>query len=164
MRLIAVTLTLAALVTATTRATVLVPVGLGELSRSARTIARGQVVAVETRWVEGRRGIETLVTLQADTYLKGALGGTVQFRVPGGTLGRYRNVVVGAPQFAAGQRVIVFLGGAGPSLPFVLGLNQGVFRVAQQGGAWMVRGDPRAEPVSLTTFERDVRALAGVSR
>ena len=44
--------------------------------------------------------------LETEAYLKGSLGETVQFRVPGGSLGRFRNIVVGAPQFTIGQRVI----------------------------------------------------------
>src|SRR5690349_3547540 len=90
---------------ASARATVIVPADLGELSRDARAIARGRVVAVVPQWTDGRRTIETIVTLEAETYLKGQLGQTVQFRVPGGSLGRFHNIVVGAPLFAVGQRV-----------------------------------------------------------
>ncbi len=160
-------------------ATVIVPADLGELSREARAIARGRVVAVDAQWTDGRRTIETIVTLEAETYLKGQLGETVQFRVPGGSLGRFRNIVVGAPHFAIGQRVIVFLGARGPSFPYVLGLNQGVFRLAQSvSGAWMVsppvtapdvtgpvvRGNAGRTPAPLTEFESRVRALAGEAR
>src|SRR5688500_11470348 len=64
------------------RATVLVPGDLGDLSRGALAIARGRVVSVEGRWAAAdRRAIETLVTLEADAWLKGDLGRTVQFRV-----------------------------------------------------------------------------------
>ena len=157
-------------------ATVLVPTDLGELSRDARAIARGRIVAVDAQWTEGRRTIETIVTLQTETYLKGQLGNTVQFRVPGGSLGRYRNIVVGAPQFLVGQRVILFLGARGPMVPYVLGLSQGVFRLAQTGGGeWMVtppavlptmqgpivRGNLSLRPTPLADFEREVHALAG---
>jgi hypothetical protein len=158
-------------------ATVLVPADLGELSRDARAIARGRIVALDVQWTDGRRGIETVVTLEAETYLKGNLGETVQFRVPGGSLGRFRNIVVGAPQFALGQRVILFLGARGPTVPFVLGLSQGVFRLAQNGGGdWMVtppavlptmrgpivRGNLTMRAAPLADFEREVRALAEV--
>jgi hypothetical protein len=151
------------------------PADLGELSRDARAIARGRVVAVDAQWTDDRRTIETVVTLEAETYLKGSLGDTVQFRVPGGWLGRYRNIVVGAPQFAVGQRVIVFLGARGPSVPFVLGLSQGVFRVADAGDGqpmvWppavlpsargpVVRGSLTRRVAPLAAFERDVRLLA----
>lgn len=158
---------------ALTRATVIVPADLGTLSRDARAIARGRVVAVDAQWSDGRRGIETIVTLATEAYLKGGLGETIQFRVPGGLLGRYRSIVVGAPQFAVGQRVVVFLGAQGPMVPFILGLNQGVFRIAQDRGGEMVtppvplpaadgpivRGQVARAPQPLADFEREVRAL-----
>src|SRR5258705_13312069 len=97
-----------------TGATTILPADFGDLAREARVVARGRVTAVESRWTESRRGIETLVSLEAEAYLKGELGGTIQFRVPGGLLGRFRSVTVGAPQFVVGRRVIVFLGAQGP--------------------------------------------------
>jgi hypothetical protein len=159
-------------------ATVLVPADLSELARDAQVIARGQVVAVDARWTDDRRTIETIVTLQTETYLKGQLGQTLEFRVPGGTLGRLRNIVIGAPQFALGQRVVVFLGSNGPRVLHVLGLNQGVYRLGLSASGEVVvspppvlpgvrgavvRGTTR-RPAPLGTFERDVRALAGAAR
>jgi hypothetical protein len=160
-------------------ATVLIPADLGELSRDASVIARGQVVSVDARWTDDRRTIETIVTLAAEAYLKGQLGETLQFRVPGGTLGRYRNIVMGAPRFAVGQRVVVFLGANGPQVPHVLGLNQGVYRVdvTSSGDALVspppimpgvtgpiVRGTSARQPAALGDFERQVRVLAGAAR
>jgi hypothetical protein len=165
---------------ATGRATMILPADLGELSRDARAIPRGRVIAVESRWTQNRRGIERIVTLEAETYLKGQLGATVQFRVPGGTLGRFRSVTVGAPDFVVGQRVIVFLGARGPSVPYVLGLSQGVYRLTSDSRlgwvvtpppvlppttsparpARIVRGDPSRIAPSLADFERRVRSLA----
>jgi hypothetical protein len=171
-----------ALVTASVRCahgTVLVPADLGDLARGAQAVAAGRVIEVESRWTDGRRAIETLVTLQVDAYLKGSLGSTVQFVVPGGELGRYRSVFVGAPTFARDQRVVVFLGARGPGIPYVLGLSQGVYRLvlAADGSGWLVtppailpsaagaapivRGDPSRRPMPLADFERHVRALAG---
>src|SRR5262249_51975851 len=131
-------------------ATVLVPAGLADLAREARSIARGRVVAVDVEWSDDRRTIETLVTLDVDAYLKGPLGQTLQFRVPGGSLGRYRRVFVGAPEFAVNQHVVVFLGAQGPSAPYVIGLSQGVFRLAQAAdGAWMVSPPPVLPPAGM---------------
>jgi hypothetical protein len=163
------------------RATVLIPADLGELSRDARAIAYGRVAALDAQWTEDRGTIETTVTLEVDRYLKGALGSTLRFRVPGGDLGRFRSIVVGAPEFAIDQRVVVFLGAHGPSVPYVLGLSQGVFRVVRGADdAWMVapparraatagpvpivRGDPSRRAVPLTDFEQRVRALAAGAR
>ena len=161
------------------RATVLIPAVLGELSRDALAIARGRVAALDPQWTEDRGTIETIVTLEVESYLKGSLGSTLRFRVPGGELGRFRSIVVGAPEFAVDQRVVVFLGARGPSVPYVLGMNQGVFRVsrAADNSGWLVtspvllpatggairvvRGDPSRRALALGDFEQTVRTLAG---
>src|SRR5262245_13752537 len=156
-----------ALIPAAARATVIVPADLSELTRDARAIAVGRVVAVDGRWTDDRKTIETIVTLDVDQYLKGSLGATVQFRVPGGDLGRYRNIVVGAPGFAVDQHVIVFLGANGPMIPYIVGFNQGVYRVVRtaDGIGWQVRGEsPRLAPRPLAEFEANVRALAGAAK
>ena len=64
------------------RATVIVPADLGELSRDARAIVRGRVAALDAQWTEDRGTIETIVTLEVESYLKGALGPTLQFPRP----------------------------------------------------------------------------------
>jgi len=161
------------------RATVVVPADLAELSRDARAIVRGRVTAVDGRWTDDRKTIETIVTLDVESELKGTFGTTVQFRVPGGDLGRFRSIVVGAPAFAVDDRVVVFLGTNGPMVPYIVGFNQGVFRVvptadrsglmvipppalpAATGAAPIVRGDPARRPAPLADFEQRVRALAG---
>ena len=164
-----------------TRATVLIPADLGELSRDARAIAYGRVVALDAQRTDDRGTIETMVTLEVETYLKGGLGSTLRFRTPGGDLGRFRSVVVGAPEFAVDERVVVFLGARGPSVPYVLGLSQGVYRVVRGAGSgWVVtppamlaapaasvpivRGDPSRRAVPLHDFEERVRALAAGAR
>jgi hypothetical protein len=160
------------------RATVLIPADLSQLTRDARAVARGAVVAVDSRWTDDHRTIETIVTLQTERYLKGQFGETLQFRVPGGTLGRYRNIVVGAPTFSVGQRVIVFLGAHGPQVPYLVGLNQGVYRVDVTQGAQrvippgvtgdvagpIVRGTLQRQPSALADFEQTIVALAGTAR
>jgi hypothetical protein len=164
------------------QATVLVGADLGELSRDAIAIARGRVVAVDARWADGRRTIETIVTLEVERYLKGSLGDSLEFRVPGGEFGRFRSVVVGAPAFAVDERIVVFLGAKGPTIPYVLGLSQGVFRVARAADAsgWVVaspaffpsspapvpivRGDAARRPLALAEFEQRIRGLVEGAR
>jgi len=164
------------------RATTLVPATLTQVSRDALAIVRGRVSAVDARWTADHKTIETIVTLGAESYLKGSLGSTVQFRVPGGLLGRYRDTVVGAPQFAVGQRVIVFLGARGPSLAYLVGFSQGVYRIvpAADDSGWLVtppaipgsagavtpivRGDASLRPLPLDAFERSVRATVEDAR
>ena len=162
------------------RATTIVPADLGELSRDAVAIVHGRVADVRSQWTEDRGTVETIVTLEVEDYLKGSLGAIVRFRVPGGELGRYRTIVVGAPDFVVDQRVVVFLGAHGPTVPHIVGFNQGVFRVVRAADdSWVVspppavagaaavrvvRGDPARRPVPLADFEQQVRTLAGAAR
>jgi hypothetical protein len=178
-KLIVLSLTL--LIAAPAAATVLIPADVGELSHDAIAILRGRVVAADARWTDDRQTIETLVTLEVERYLKGDLGSTVQFLVPGGRLGRFRTIFVGAPQFAADDRVVVFLGAHGPSIPHLVGFSQGVYHVMRSpdgnsivtppamwpstaGTRPVVRGDATRTPIALDDFEQRVRALAGAAR
>jgi hypothetical protein len=161
------------------RATVILPATLGELTSASRAIVHGRVMAVEPRWVEGRQ-IETLVTIHANEYLKGDLGPEVTFKVPGGQMGPYRRVMVGAPTFQEGDEIVVFLNAHGPTVPWISGLNQGVFRVAENASglkvvlsgvslaagqeAQIVRGDPSRQRLALQTFTDQVKALVREGR
>lgn len=180
MRYIASCFLLALFMSAGTRAgaTVLVPIEFRELVTSARVIVHGRVVDVHPEWVDGRRAVETLVTLDAAEYLKGDPLGQITFKVPGGELGRYRTVFVGAPEFARGDEVILFLKTNGSSMPFVIGLSQGVFRVVTDARSGrrvvtppmvmaragvdaekVVRGDPSRREVPVETFRDTVRQV-----
>ncbi len=166
--------TMLALTAVTMRATVVVPFDLVDLAGGARAIVQGRVASVEPRWTAGRRQVETLVRLEATGYLKGDLGRELIFKVAGGDLGTYRTVVVGAPRFVVGDEVVLFLGADGPSIPHVLGLGQGVFRVVtdRQGRRLVVpppllrgttpqrvtRGDALRGPTGLDAFAGAVRA------
>ncbi len=93
--------------------------------------------------------------------------------MPGGQVGRYLNVIPGAPVFAAGDLAVFFLTAQGPRLPVTTGLTQGVYRVQRDASGAMlvmppisdtagrvVRGDVRRKPVPLASFEGSVRAIA----
>jgi hypothetical protein len=111
------------------RATVLLPAELREIVAGSQIIVYGRIADVRPEWSEDRRRIDTVVTVEAGSYLKGGPGSTVTFRVPGGQIGRYRNVMIGAPVFQPGEEAVLFLSAAGPSIAHVFGLNQGIFRV-----------------------------------
>ena len=164
-------------------ATVYVTADLAELTAEARAVAHGRVVALEPRWVDGRRGIETLVTLRVESYAKGDMGETVTLRVPGGQMGPYKSVMLGAPGFVEGEEVVVFLASPGAAIPHLVGLAQGVYRVRPDrttgarvvtpevasgalpaAPARVVRGDGTRRPAALSAFLDRVRALAGAAR
>jgi hypothetical protein len=118
------------LVTSVASATVIVPADLTEIVGGSAIIAHARIVDVRAQWADGRRWIDSIVTADVVTYLKGGSDQqTISFKVPGGRLGRYRSVVVGAPVFVRGEEAVLFLKTHTDALPDVFGLNQGVFRV-----------------------------------
>jgi hypothetical protein len=159
------------------RATVIVPAEFREIVKGADIIAYGRVLETTVEWSDDRRNVDTLVTFQVGTYLKGGPGDTLVFKVPGGQIGRFRNVTVGAPVFVAGEEAVVFLNVRGSDRPFVFGLNQGVFRVRLDEAtrrrvvtppALMARGDASEivvrgaasrAPVPLETFGAQVQVV-----
>jgi hypothetical protein len=142
----------------------------------SETIVHGRVAEVRSQMRTDRRSIESLVTVAVIDSLKGGSNRLVVFRTPAGQVGRYRRIVVGAPEFEPGDEVVVFLHGSGPMLPTVFGLNQGVYRVKRSGdlalvtpapvvgdraaGARVVRGDPARRPMPVDEFVRQVRTIA----
>jgi hypothetical protein len=127
-------------------ATVLVPGSLADLVRDAQVIVCGRVTEVSAQWADGRRRIESVVVIEASGYLKGDYGGRLAFKVPGGAIGRYQSVMMGAPVFRPGDDVILFLGAEGPELPHLIGFSQGVLRLArdQHTGRLLVQPPPAA--------------------
>jgi hypothetical protein len=158
-------------------ATVLVPAEFREIVAGSQIIAHARVVEIRPEWVDGRRQIETIVTADVLSYYKGGSARTLSFKVPGGQIGRYRSVMIGAPQFKRGDEAVLFLNGADDPVPHVFGLNQGVFRVRQDRRTGrrvvvrpalmasgssetperVVRGAPSRRPVELAAFGAMVR-------
>ena len=160
------------------RATTVVAIEFRELVTTTPVIVHGHVTDVRSAAVDGRRSVETFVTIAAGEYLKGDLGRHVTFRVPGGELGRYRTIVVGAPEFKVGDEVVLFLKTQSSSVPFIAGFNQGVYRVLpdRETGRRMVttpivmgrdgvepepvvRGAATRKPIAIETFRDTVREV-----
>jgi hypothetical protein len=158
----AVTMVVAAI---TTSATVLVPADLTTAVAESNVIVYGRVVDVRSAVTTPARGIETFVTVAVVDALKGNPGRNITFRVPNGQVGRYRRVVVGAPEFDEGDEIVIFLQGSPAAIPVLFGLNQGVFRVARQAGAPVVlRGSPDRRPLPLEVFAREIETLVETRR
>lgn len=151
-------------------ATTLVPADFTQMARESELIVRGTVVRVEAQQMTTRQTIESLITLHVSETIKGTAAEETVFRVPGGRVGRYRRVMVGAPVFTAGDEVILFLKGRAPAIAMPYGLSQGVYRVARSGGTAVVtpavvtgtgrvtRGDPSRRPLDPTAFARQVQS------
>ena len=164
--------------TAGLRATVVVPVEFRELVTTTPIIVHGRVTDVRAALVDGRSAVETFVTIEAGEYLRGNLGEHVTFRVPGGEVGRYRTIFVGAPVFRTGDEVVLFLKVARGTVPFLAGFNQGAYRVADdresgrrvvtapilmgragQVAEPVVRGASARRPMPIETFRDAVRQV-----
>lgn len=170
-------ITLVVLLSGTLAATVLLPVDFTQMVSESQLIVHARVIEVQGELVGNRRSIESLVTVAVLLPLKGETGGEVVFRVPGGRVGRYRRIFVGAPVFQPGDEVVLFLKSRVPAIPTPFGLSQGVYRVSRASGAPMVlpvpptetvagipRGDSSRKPVALDEFARQVRLAAGNPR
>ena len=146
-------------VAANVAALTVLPADFNEMVAGSELIVHGRVTDVRSQMTGGRRSIESIVTVAVIDSLKGAPGREVVFRVPSGQVGRYRRVLVGSPEFAPGQEVVLFLSGRAPALPMPFGLAQGVYRVGRAAdGAAMVASLP------VTEFARKVRTAAEARR
>jgi hypothetical protein len=152
------------------------PLSFEQLVNKSALVVLGRVIDVRGEFVADGRGIESVVTVSVLKELKGGSGGTLQFTVPGGRAGRYLNLIPGAPAFTAGDLAVIFLTSRGARLPITTGLTQGVYRVQRSDGEMLVmppvvdsgdtriaRGDVQRKPVSLSSFEASVRAIASAS-
>lgn len=154
------------------------PLSFDELVNDSTTVVYGRVSDVHGQWSDDRRRIDSLVTIEVVDRYKGSPAATLTFTVPGGQVGRYRNLVPGAPSFARGDLAVLFLTSRGPRLPVTTGFTQGIYRVTldARGAALVlppavettdrriVRGDVMRKPVPLASFEAAVRAVKQVSR
>jgi len=148
---------------------------LREVVTDAATMVRGRVTDV--RAVRSPAGeVESIVTIAVESVLKGAADAFVSMRVPGGTIGRYRTVMTGAPVMRVGDRAVFFLK-RGPGNAFwPVGLSQGIYRVTMSGSGGMiaapvvsgvttnasgpvVRGDARRKALPVAEFESLVRLV-----
>lgn len=155
-------------------ATTVAPLSFEQLVSESSSVVYGRVSDVRSQWTADRRFIESVVSIDVIKGMKGGASETMSFTVPGGQVGRYLNVIPGAPAFTTGDLAVFFLTAHGPRLPVTTGLTQGIYRVQRDvsSGAMLVmppivdtagqvvRGDVKRKPVSLATFEGSVRAIS----
>jgi hypothetical protein len=163
-------------------ATVVVPADFTEVVTGSSLIALGRVVDVRPSWTDGRRQIDSVVTVEVFEWYRGGGGDMLSFTTPGGTIGRYQQRMVGAPTFTPGDEAFLFLKERPDGLPVVFGLSQGVFRVRPdargqrqvvrpalllpdgQDSQIVRRGDPARRPVAVATFVSQLRGAMAAPR
>lgn len=154
------------LVASPATAAVAVQASVEDLARTSDVVVRGSIARRSARRVGPR--IYTEVTLRAAAVWRGSAPAEVTVRVPGGEVGNLGQRVDGAPVFAEGEEVVLFLSGDRRGAFQVNGLAQGKFRVdgasasPDLSGVHFVRSEVRvgeraAESMPLQELERRVR-------
>ena len=115
-------------------ATVLRGLTLTELRTRAERVVEGKVIKVRSLRSEGR--VETEVTVRVRRAHKGDFETRIRLRALGGEMGNRQMLVPGAPTFARGDEVLLFLYADGDSWRPV-GMFQGVWRL--DGGTDIAR-------------------------
>lgn len=144
----------------TLAATVILPADFREIVSGSEIIVHGRVIDVQSVWVDDRSRIDSFVTVESATFYRGEPARTITFRAPGGEAGRYKHVMVGAPQFRVGDEAVLFLRTQQDGVPKIFGLNQGLFRVrvdARTGRRVVIRQLLIADPARATRVVRGVR-------
>ena len=140
------------------------------LTRASDSVVRGQVRKMTSMLSDDGRRIFTLVDVDDTSTWRGDRVASVQVIVPGGVVGGIGQRVDGAPTFAGGEEVVVFLNRAEAGGYRVAGLAQGKFSVAGMNASpelsrtHMVAerigpGEHRAEGMSVADLERLVRSV-----
>ncbi len=161
--------------------TTILPADFRLVVAEATVIVRGRVTDV--RAVRSVRGdVETVATIAVEAVFKGDAGSFVSMRVPGGTMGRYRTHMPGAPTVAVGDAAVYLLKRAPGGALWPVGLSSGIYRITVSRGRLMVappvvgsvttaaqgpvvRGDVRRRTLPLSEFEAIVTlVLRGAQR
>lgn len=144
------------------------PLTVEELATRAAHICHGRVEAVEVSR-EASGNFVTRIEIASQSIWKGTPTNRITVMQPGGTLGTRRVVIPGAPNFAPGEEVVVFLSLNPRGEWLTLDLAQGKFSVERNGSnAWVrnvVHGGspapggfrpPHRQPLSLEVLQNRV--------
>jgi hypothetical protein len=124
-------------------ATTVQKLSLQELTKKSESIIMARVDDAYSSWDAAHKEIYTYFTLRVLQPVKGSKGATtITLRQLGGTVDNIASIVPGMPSFRKGEEVVVFLtqkDAAG--YPWVMGLQQGKYSIAEKNGVKMVRND-----------------------
>jgi hypothetical protein len=115
------------------RATTIVPPDFDSLVSQADYVVRGVVKSTISEWRSDSSGkhIISKVTIQVTEIIKGQPPSPLVLQTLGGTIGRTRMVVEGAPSFLVGDDNVLFIHGNGTQFIPVVALSYGQFLVTR---------------------------------
>jgi len=91
-------------------ATLVVSLSEESLAQDADAIVIGRVTMIQPRYESQNRAIFTHITVAVEDVLKGEVpGADITLRQPGGTVGDLNSWIIGSPNFALGEKVLLFL-------------------------------------------------------
>lgn len=135
-------------------ATVVIRVGLEEMTHASDVVFHGQVERVDVL-APSDGPVTTRMTLRAHEILKGPehfKDGKLQLHLLGGKGPKYEIRIPGMPRFRAGENVVLFLEKTRDDFALT-GLLQGVFRVEEQDGMKTVSRS--LSGISLVAYDHD---------
>ncbi len=139
-------------------ATIIVPTEDHHLIRQASTIVLGQITRIDSHWYAAKTQIYTHVGVRVEEVLKGELSEPeITVKQLGGTVGGLRSWIFGSPEFALGERVLLFLTANPDGTLRVLSLYQGKFSIvlnSQTGEQFFYRG---LHPEGVRNLTRSAR-------
>jgi hypothetical protein len=125
--------------------TTIVPMSLEDLTRDSAAVVIADVAGLRTGPDQGGP-IQTEVELRVERVLEGRLSSsTLYLTEPGGVAGGRREVVFGAPSYAVGERVVVFVQVAADGSLRTNHLVLGKFAITEEEGG-RLRAERRLEP------------------
>jgi hypothetical protein len=160
------------------RAHVALPADFRDIVTGAELIVRGRITDVRAI-PSADDGVESVATVAIETRLKGSVDGFVDVHVPGGDMGRYRYVMVGAPTLRRDEHALFFLTRRADGAWRLVGLTAGLYVVQADAATGrlvvnppvvpvpdrttasqpVVRGDVRRPAMAVQDFEALVRAV-----
>jgi hypothetical protein len=146
-----------ALASPAARATVLLQLSTGELTRQAAVVARGTVIQQRVVSADGRLWTDSTVRVSARVKGPTRSGQTLTLRQPGGELGRVGMRVAGVARFRVGEEILIFAAAAGP-VHVPVGMCQGKFEL-RRDRAGVLRARRDLSGAGLVRFAPDGRML-----
>lgn len=134
---------------AVAHASVTLRASVEDLALAADTVVEGVVADHAVARDPAAGGIWTTWRVTVSSTIAGPAAGEVLVRVRGGTIGRTVQETIGAPQFADGERVIVFLGPQNAGGREVVGMAQGAFHAERDPRTGAVAWRNSVEGLSL---------------
>jgi hypothetical protein len=137
------------------RATTLQQLSLDDMIRESTGIVRAKVTgsrgALHGQNIYTYYRLEVLETAKRDPALSGNKSGgrEIEVAVPGGAVNGIRQVAVGSPELTPGSEYVMFLWTGKSGLTQIIGLSQGLFRVARNASGDIELSRPAANELMI---------------